>query len=59
MIGAVVYDVLAIQCGGTQASISYWFASFSDYPVPVFGCGFLAGHFFGKLTVPVTPAGMK
>lgn len=58
MIAAVVYDVLAIELGGVDASISHWFASFGSYPVVVFGCGYLCGHFFGLMS-PVKPAGEK
>lgn len=50
VIAATVYDVIALQIGGVDASISRWFSSFSSYPMPVFGCGYLCGHFFGWIT---------
>ncbi len=56
VIAATVYDVIAIQAGGVDASISRWFAGLTQYPVPCFGMGFLSGHFiFGTMYKP-TPS---
>ena len=58
VIAAVIYDVIALQLGGVDVSISRWFSSFSSYPVITFGCGYLAGHWFGWMT-PEKQAGDK
>lgn len=57
MIAACVYDVIALQFWGVDGSISHWFAALNDYPVPVFTCGFLSGHFIAGRMKPVKPAG--
>ena len=53
-IAWIVYDVYAIQIGGTEASISYMMYQLSyKYPIFTFACGFfpgvLIGHFFWRI----------
>lgn len=50
VLAVAIYDVVAIQLGGIDASVSVWFNSFARYPAVVFGCGYLAGHWFGMMT---------
>lgn len=54
LLSWLVYDVIAIGDGGTEASISYMFYAWSyKYPVFTFFCGFLpgflCGHFFFRI----------
>ena len=50
VIFATVYDIIVIQFGGIDYSISRWVQNMGfDSPMISFGCGFLAGHFFGYM----------
>ena len=54
LLSWLVYDIYAINEGGTEASISFMIYSWSyKYPVFTFFCGFLpgflAGHFFFRI----------
>lgn len=53
-IAWLVYDVIAINEGGTEASISFMFYEWSyKYPIFTFMCGWLSGglsmHFFWRI----------
>lgn len=58
VIAATLYDIIALCFFGVDGSISHWLAAFSAYPVPVFGVGFLCGHFFGNM-YPIMPIGQR
>ena len=52
-----IYDVIALEVGGLDATISHFFTSLSPYPLPVFTCGMLFGHFFVRMPSTITPMG--
>ena len=54
LISWLVYDIIAISGGGTEASISFMIYEWSyKYPIFTFTCGFapgiLVGHFFWRI----------
>lgn len=57
-----IYDgIVVFSTHSIEDSVSMWFASYSGYCVPVFGCSFLLGHFFGVAANKLAkiPANMK
>ena len=55
VIGITIYDVIAVQIGGIDASVSRWMGSWSRIPGVMLGVGFLAGHFWGAMTPKDVP----
>lgn len=48
VVVSLVYDVVALTIGGSQATISARVVTWSKrYPAIPFALGFLAGHWFG------------
>ena len=48
VITAAIYDLVAVQIGGVDISISRWFQTVGfTSPFLIFVLGYLAGHFFG------------
>ena len=52
MIGLALYDIVAIQFGGIDASVSQWFAGAGRYPLLLLVIGYLLGHFWGWMQPP-------
>ena len=50
IVALLIYDVVAIQLGGTESSVSQIIIEWS-YSVPAFtfGIGFIMGHLFWRL----------
>lgn len=53
VITAAIYDLVAVQIGGVDISISRWFQTVGfAAPFQIFVLGYLAGHFFGFMKFP-------
>ena len=50
IVATVVYDVVAYQSGGTEATISWQVAAYVyKQPVVAFAAGFVCGHLFWQM----------